>query len=337
VKKRPSILRKMSLGVAGEGSVSGWRELGEGAEADGFVGVDGSMNIALFKSHALYAVTAESVLGEGEEVRVLDQLSDVDVVIPYHNVEERVRAYMNIAELRLALKALRRYPECTVVLDGSLTSMVIRPWKYRFSESAVENVFRKYQDELVQSVYDDLVLYSKKAAEANLAENGFPEEEILLLEYIEYLTLLYTMLYEYPHRVISIAKRTEAHRITPFLPDAAVYDAFTITPGYTIDDQTTLASHKNRTFLYWDFFKKLSFTVVYARLGRGTSVLRLETLNPDVVPRVLRGLRKYSVGGYPYFMVKAHRDVTISNRDMETVIRILGLYNMKNGREVLLE
>ncbi|RLE98772.1 MAG: hypothetical protein DRJ96_00095 [Thermoprotei archaeon] len=300
-----------------------------------FVGVDGSRNMILYRGYALYAVAAESVLARHGRVEVCRRAADVDILIPYWLPEERIRLYMSILELRLALKALRDLKGCVVVLDGSLISMLVRPWKYG-GAAHIKYLDTSAHERILDSVKrGELCVASKEIVEEMVEERREVREEALAVEYLEYLTLMYEVLREQEGEVAAIAKQSEAHGLAGGLPDVALYEHYTRGPGYAPGGEVALARLKGSLPAYWEFFRGLKLTVAYVRLERGGPVLRLETTRKEDLPSILKCLSRYSVGGYPYFMAKAHRDVVISNRDMESLARILGLYGMRTGREVL--
>ena len=50
--------------------------------------------------------------------------------------------------------------------------------------------------------------------------------------------------------------------------------------------------------------------------------------------RTLKILKANSTEGYPFLLKKAHKDVVISNQDMNSLSKIIGFLD-KSGREML--
>ena len=338
LRKRPFLLAKIDRFRRTADCGKSWESFCEVESADyEFVGVDGSRNMVLYKDFAIYALAAESVRARGGFVEVYERTADIDVLLPYWLHEERVRLYMTIMELRLALRALKELSDAFVILDGSIASMLVRPWRYAVSSQLRRSVLEDFHYQVLSSVEGgDPRVVSKEIVEGIIEEGGEEvKDKALLLEYIEYLTLLYKLLSEYPERLAAIAKQSEAHRLSLRLPDVAFYEHATKGPGYVEDSIVTLRDHKGGLPAYWDFFRNLTLRVVYVRLENGGPVLKLELPSNTDLPPLLKALSRYSVKGYPYFMAKAHSDVVISTKDMEGLMRVLGLYGMRTGREVL--
>lgn len=335
LRRRGELLAKMRRLRDKSPSGLAWYSFDDADDGDYlFVGIDGSRNMILYKGYALYAIAAESVLARHSRVEVHERAADVDILVPYWLPEERIRLYMSILELRLALKAVRDLGDCVVVLDGSLISMLVRPWRYG-GATHIEDLDEEVYERILDSVErGELRVVSKEIVE-EMVSRGEVREEALAVEYLEYLTLIYRMLKELEGELAAIAKQSEAHGLAGGLPDAALYEHYTRGPGYALGEEVVLVKLKRSLPAYREFFRGLKLTVAYVRLEEGGPVLRLETTERERLPSILKCLSRYSVGGYPYFMAKAHRDVVISNRDMESLARILGLYGMKTGREVV--
>lgn len=335
LRRREALLAKMERLKSRAPPRMTWHSFDNASEsACFFIGVDGSRNMILYRGYALYAIAAESVLAERGRVEVSERIADVDVLVPYWLPDERIRLYMSILELRLALKALRDVGDCTVVLDGSLVSMLVRPWRYGGAAH-----IRSLSDDVCEHILESIERNERRVASKELVEEmlerGEVREEALAVEYLEYLTLIHEMLKEHGGRLAALAKQSEAHWLAGGMPDAALYEQYTQEPGYALGEEVLPSKLKGSLPAYQEFFRRLRITVAYVRLERGGPVLRLETVGEGEPTPLIKSLSGYSVGGYPYFMAKAHRDVVIRNRDMESLARILGLYGMKTGREVL--
>jgi len=93
----------------------------------------------------------------------------------------------------------------------------------------------------------------------------------------------------------------------------------------------------SKPYLITDY-KEQPVTVVYARLGDYTPLVKLEfhdAVTEDEVQRTLDQLAYGSVSGYPYVLKLAHKTVLVSDNDIERLASIYGLKNEIGARAVL--
>ncbi len=305
--------------------------------------VDGSMNLKEYKNFIVYAVDAETLGLIDRKIRVINRLADIDILIPYWLPRERVRLYMSILETRAALEALNEKEAEYVFMDGSLTSEIIRPIGYRPKNFGVERLIKHYRPMLENAaVRSEPEIASKQIIERKAEMNEHPgllNELSLFLEYVEHLASVRELLFKYKNRVVGVAKRSQSNFLfnLPY-PDIAILEEKMKEAGYVVAaEPQTLESSKR----YLPAYKELlnfPFTVVYVRLEKEGPVLKVEVAgeaDEDTIKEVVAVMRSVSVQGYPYLLAQVHRDVEITNSDMETLVRLLGLYWAKTGREAL--
>ncbi len=327
VRKRAELRDKM-LRLLHREELSRYRELWHSyepeAEQSAVAAVDGSSNYKRYKNLLLYAINAAVVSYDGS-IRERGY-ADVDFLTPYKYLTERLDLYRATLELKAALEVVDEVE--LLLLDGSLHSNLTAPkqwWRFMEKEK-VERVLR-YLPALEESEGAGLV--SKE-----IAEELEDAEEIMLLEYLEYLVAIQKLIERGVDKVVGVAKTSTAASLNRGIPDIAVFEEITSGAGFSTPRDRIINMHYP---IYNDFFRSLVFTTFYARLERGKGMLMIE-LPREVGEEEIRGLLSrlvsISVDGYPYPLRKAHKRVVISARDMERFAASLGI-SEKTGREVL--
>ncbi|RLF07639.1 MAG: hypothetical protein DRJ64_02585 [Thermoprotei archaeon] len=352
LSRREEILGKLNV-LMKQGDESAledlnWRNFQQGKVQDfPIAAVDGSMNYKLYKGFIIYAVGSEGVLLDNDRISDVKQLGDVDVLIPFWLPEERIKLYMSILEMKNAIYMLVKNSRAFVLIDGSLSNLIMRPIRYVYSNTEIN---RKIEEEYFETLQDDIEKlrnsivsknYTQEVFERYKDEYGVSEAQAacFYLEYIEYLLSLRCLLSKYSERIISVAKNSEDRSIFKLaISDIAYLDVITKTPGFTQGENIVIKTIKRKLPVFWDFFKNLEFTVIYVRFSRGGPMLKLEipyTLRSLSIVDILKTLQYTCVDGYPYPLMKAHRDVKITNKDMEAITKMLSVYWAKTGREML--
>jgi len=321
---------------------SSWVEVDRSAPRRPTVGVDGSCNYLSYKGVLLYAIDAEGVALR-DKVEPLVRLADVDVLVPPGRAGYRVKVLMNILELRAALYALKHDPDSLVLLDGSFLHMIERPPPERPSYWDLDGGLEELEGTLEGP---ELELWCKRKIDELLPL--FPggerdERKVVLYEYLEYLELLRKVLSpEYRDRIVAIAKSSESTAIfRGLIPDIVKLEYSVQSSGFYWGDLEKIYRPPEVIGLpprYAEFFCRLEFTVTYTRLEVGGPMVKVEVPGRrprEEVARLLGSIARASVQGYPYVLRRAHQDVVITHRDMDTVARVLGLDAYKTGREVV--
>ncbi|WP_457555844.1 DNA double-strand break repair nuclease NurA [Candidatus Pyrohabitans sp.] len=286
-------------------------------------GVDGSSNCIRYKSLLLYAVNAVAVSYDGS---MREQgCADVDFLIPYKYPSERVDLYRSTMELKVALSAADDVE--LLLLDGSLHSALTAPKQW----------WRFMEEDKVEEVMSYLPVLEENRGMELLAKrlgSRLDAEQVMLLEYLEYLVAIQKLIERGVHSLVAVAKTSTDSSFNRGIPDMAVLEEITSGPGYSIPRDRMIKMHYP---IYDDFFRSLVFTRFYARLERGKDMLMIELpreVGDEEIRKLLSRLRHLSVEGYPYLLKRAHRRVVISNREIERIATSLGI-GEKTGREVL--
>lgn len=74
----------------------------------------------------------------------------------------------------------------------------------------------------------------------------------------------------------------------------------------------------------------------YFKLRKNSLTYKVETFrkNENRIEEILSLIRGFEIRGYPYLLIRAHREVKISNSDIQKLAKLLGIKE-KTGREIL--
>jgi hypothetical protein len=86
---------------------------------------DGSINKKKFLSFVFYAISAETLIYDTKLEKI--ESSQMDIMPHHRFVEDRLRNYMSIYELKSALKSLKLHNPDYYLFDGSILGNLIRP------------------------------------------------------------------------------------------------------------------------------------------------------------------------------------------------------------------
>ncbi len=122
------------------------------------------------------------------------------------------------------------------------------------------------------------------------------------------------------------------------MTDIAVFDEISKEPGFGFAKEKEKILQKKFP-IYAEFFSSYVpfFKYFYARLEKNKGVFMMEVLrdiDEKEIIDLLCKIRSTSVDGYPYLLRKAHKDVVITNRDINKFATSLGISGL-TGREAL--
>jgi NurA-like 5'-3' nuclease len=265
-------------------------------------GVDGSFNFKKYKNFVLYAISAAAYIYDGKIKGIED--SDIGILRPYKNIESRLKLYQSILELKIGIKALEAVD--VLLMDGSLLSGLVAVKEYPGNE----------------------LQFSKSGiASAKLSKRMGNYEEIAKLELSEYLVSVRKLLENGSEKILGVSKFSTWSEFDENLSDMAVFDEVTDKSGFSKPVYRDISMKQS----------KLVFTTFYARLEDRKDVFMFETprkIGKNEIIELLCKIKPVCVDGYPYLLRKAHRKVTISDKDVENIFTSLGI-KAKTGREVL--
>ena len=292
---------------------------------------DGSINHKKYKGIVLYAVNASAPIYNGQITE--SQFSDIDILYPYREIKDRLDIYRTIFEFKASLKVIDKVD--IFLIDGSIYSDLVAPRNLGMGLSEKEQKeVMEFLPDIEESSAVEVV--SKRLAQDIKGPSRF--NKIAFLEYLEYISTLKRFIEKGAEKVVGVSKTASASSFEEGMPDIAVFDEISSEPGFGFAKEKEKILQKKFP-IYGEFFSSYVpfFKYFYTRLEKNKGVLMMEVLQDikekEIVDLLYR-IRSISVDGYPYLLRKAHKDVVISNRDMERFAVSLGI-NELTGREAL--
>lgn len=289
---------------------------------------DGSYNLKKYKSFCLYVVNSCAVLHNGKVKE--EKHADIGITMPYRHLEQRVRLYMGITELKTSRKILDEVE--VLLLDGSIISDIVGSKRF-------ERSLNKEEEAEVKALLPEVEEAEGPGVASLLMEGRFTgerkTEKMAFLEYLEYLSALKNLIEKGSEKVVALSKTSTSNDYFPkeTTSDIALFDMSTIKSGFSKPRHIGIRQKIRQGLpIYEDFFAGLDFTLFYARLEDKKPVYRFEvprSLKEEGVVEVLSKIKNVSIAGYPYLLKKAHNRVVIKNKDIKGIERSLGIYAKK--------
>lgn len=300
---------------------------------------DGSFNKKQFLAFTFYAVGCESLIYDNEFSKIDE--CEIGTVEYTHYIHDLLRTYMNIFELKSAIRTIEDYKVDYYLIDGSLYGDLIRPFPtgLKLSKNRREEILNECFEELTNNIkHLNFKLNAKRII--NKKYEGYEDkiDAIMFLSSIEQLIIL-KQLFKNNRKLIAISKTSTNRDIFKSnIPDISIFDKYTKKTGISkIIYKKVENEVRNDFFIDDGYFKNLIFTTFYLRLENYKNVLKVELpykASFEEIIDIVEKLKKYSTEGYPYLLKKAHKDVIITNKDMDTLSQIANITE-KIGREML--
>ena len=286
---------------------------------------DGSYNKKKYLSFNFYAVAAQSLIynpNDTESRLKTIESAELDIIPHQSFLEERLRNMMSIFEIKTAIKTFNES---------------ISP---EYKANIISQVKEKLESE-IQSDELNLSSFNFKEEFKDLFEDENIDEYALItfLESLENLIALKYLL-ENKKKIVAISKTSSSNKLFHAnIPDLAILDGMTRKQGFSEPYHMKVTTKTKHDFPIEDeFFRELWFTVFFARLDDNKNIIKIElpyyTKDLDEIREILKVLKSNSTEGYPFLLKKAHKDVVISNQDMNSLSKIIGFLD-KSGREML--
>ena len=310
---------------------------------------DGSYNKKKYLSFNFYAVAAESLIynpNDAESKLKTIESAELDIIPHQSFLEDRLRNMMSIFEIKTAIKTFNDYDINYYMDDGSILGDLIRPIPVE------KNISPEYKANIIDQVKEKLES-EMQSEELNLSSFNFKEEfkelfedesidEYALITFLESLENLIALKYllENRKKIIAISKTSSSNEIFHAnIPDMAILDGMTRKQGFSEPYHRKVTYRTKHDFpIENEFFRELWFTIFFARLDDNKNIIKIELPyyldDKEKIREILRVLKSNSTEGYPYLLKKAHKDVVISNKDMDKLSKVIGFLE-KSGREML--
>jgi len=290
-------------------------------------GEDGSINHVRHKNLVVYTVNALALAyDKGMKRR---GHADIGLLYPYYQVNERLHLYRAIYELKTTLEVIDDVE--LFLIDGSLLAdlKALRTLETGLSKEARKEVVALLPE--IEKADGVGIVSHTLTSELGRDEH---REKVGFLEYLEYLSALEKLISRGLEKLAGVSKLSTRSTAGTGVPDQAIYEEATKKAGHSPLEHDVI---QRRFPAYDELFRSLVFTITHIRLEDRKKVFTLELpreVEEDEIKSLLGKMRSVSVDGYPYILKKAHNDVVIKNRDMERIIKALGI--VKNtGREML--
>jgi NurA-like 5'-3' nuclease len=303
---------------------------------------DGSINKRKFLPFIFYAIDAEGIIHSPEGLKKIES-SEIDIISHHKYVEDRLRSYMGIFEIKNALKMFNQHHVDLFLFDGSILGNLIRPFpiEKELKEQVKEIIREKYLPLLEEKLMNssDVEITSSKFVSKISNEFKDDTEAMIYLENLENL-LVISELMKQNKKIVAISKTsTSTEYYDGKIPDIAIFDMYSKKQGYSKPRYSNVSEIKRDFPVRNDFLKSLIFTIFYARLDDHKNILKFELpyyATEEDIKDLLKSIKNISAEGYPLLLKKAHNDVVIRKTDLENLSKIMG-FREKSGREMLNE
>jgi len=306
---------------------------------------DGSINKKNFMSFIFYAINAECLVYNKELKKI--ESSEIDIIPHHRHVEDRLRSYMGIFEIKNALRAFDEHDVEVFLFDGSILGNLIRPspLENKLQSELKDKIKDKYLSKLEKEFYNGLKnlnirITSSKFSKTIEEEYEDKTDAMIYLESLENLLVISELL-KNGKAIVAISKtstRNEYFQVE--IPDMAVFDRCSSKEGYSEPKYIHISDPqvKREDFpVRNNFFRSLIFTIFYARLEDHKNIMKFELpykADEEHIKKILSLIKRNSADGYPLLLKKAHNDVMIRKVDLERLSKIIGFME-KSGREML--
>lgn len=315
---------------------------------------DGSKQEKKMLSFYFYAISTETLIYNNELLKL--ESSNIGTIPHSKFSKDKIRNYMELFEVKNALKSIKTFDIDYYLYDGSLLGDLIRhyPLEKKIPRNIKYDVLNFAKDKLKEEINGienhEVEIYSNKLINNDL-KNKFDDIKVKdspryiqdienYLENIEKLLALANLL-KYKDKIIAISKTSmTTDYFNANIPDMAIFTKYTHDIGYAFNYKHAyikIDQSKREFPIENEFFKNLVFTIFYVRLEDNKNILKIELpykADESKIREIISIISKDCTEGYPYLLKKAHHDVTIKEKNIEQLSNIIGIYE-KSGREML--
>lgn len=309
---------------------------------------DGSFNKKKFMGFNFYAVAAESLIynpnDEDSRLKTVESI-ELDILPRKSFVDDRLRNMMSIFELKTALKSFKSYDIDYYMDDGSILGDLIRPIpiENKIPSHFNRDIINRINDKLKEEIESDELRISSFNFKEEFKElfDGKNVDEYSLTTYLENLEHLIALrnLLRYNENIIAISKTsTSTDLFHANVPDMAILDRLTNGEGFTKPNYKKVTNEVKRDFpIANEFFRGLWFTVFFTRIEKNKNIIKIELpfyATEEDIRKILGIIKSNATEGYPFLLKRAHHDVVIKHKDIESLSTIIEFLD-KSGREML--
>lgn len=331
-----------------------------------FAAVDGSLNKKKLMAAFIYALSSQTIIYDSKtHITKHSQAADVNYISSTQtsHINDILSHQMSILELKSTIDTLQKHPEIDyMLLDGMISGKILYlSINYEFPQQ-IEDMIQDKIDEIEQQLEDGnfpIEIVMNETIVNEIMQNGKfkPQEENEIKEQIikysqtlEELACINYLLENYSEKIVGVSKTSSTHnQFEQIIPDAAAVEYVCQNSGYTnpienlnIKPLRRVTTQRRRTneFPKYRSLSDRTFTTFFTRINNHGNVLKIElpykiySDKHETIQTILNDLNSISVDGYPYILKKAHDEVVIKQRDMDSIMKELGIFE-KTGRDML--
>ena len=318
------------------------------------IAVDGSINSTHLVVGDITALSSHSLYNDENKTEYVQSLNEIAFMPSCeYNFSQALNKQMNIMELKCILDGINNYAVDYVLLDGDLHSSLNHiAMGVRTSICNEENIETLQYDIITQFKQKNFSLPTVMDIQKRLNDTSKISRYDSLMYYlmIEQLCIIYHILKEHSEKIISVSKTSRSHNIcNENISDRALFERFCSNSGYSVDYKNTDNRFRihtpfdvkyNKYPVYDKYLSNLVFTNRFTKLNDIASPIKIQLAydaSESEFIEVLNILNSISLSstGYPVMLKKVHDDVKISNKNMNNILRNMGLNNLKQERNVL--
>lgn len=331
-----------------------------------FAAVDGSLNKKKLMAAFIYALSSQTIIYDSKTlITKHSQAADVNYTssTQTNHINDILSHQMSILELKSTIDTLQKHPEIDyMLLDGMISGKILYlSINYEFPQQ-IEDMIQDKIDEIEQQLEDGdfpiEIVMNKTVVDEIMQHGKFkPQEENEIKEQImkysqtlEELACINYLLENYSEKIVGVSKTSSTqNQFEQIIPDAAAVEYVCKKSGYTnpiensnIKPLRRVTTQRRRTneFPKYRSLSDRTFTTFFTRVDNHGNVLKIELPykiyadKHQTIQTILNDLNSISVDGYPYILKKAHDEVVIKQRDMDSIMKELGIFE-KTGRDML--
>jgi len=347
-------------GILPESIISKWNnyEFKNNKIRKSILAVDGSINQENLISQTVYALSSHAVYSPVEPgTQSISQNNKLELMPPSNeNYNQIFSKQMNLFELKTILNSLHEKPEVDyLLLDGDFFSILNHVSSIVNTSLRKNNFIKEYTKRIVKKEKNN---YSKEVLSVQSIIDDIPDnlnvpigEVVLYIQMVEQLCVLKNIMEKYSKKIVSISKTSRTRNLydNRYFSDLSLIDYYCTKQGYS--DATVIDDTRSRRFInntiqygqyavYNDFFNNLTYTNRFVKFYDKGSVLKVQlsyAATEEEFLDVLEDLHSFCIDktGYPFLLKKAHDDVKITSRDMNVILKKLGLNFDNKERDML--
>jgi len=265
------------------------------------IAIDGGEWVKELRTGAIYIADAEVVKSDENSISVLDKIAITDILRPGNRAKEFVSLLMQLYELKFAYKYGSEADY--ILVDGSL-SKKIGDYIFMDKDSSLDGI------EIGDKIY---------------AFNGGNEGTRYKYLIAENHVVFANLIEKYKDKLLFISKNNKSTELfNGKVSDVTFFDFLTEGTGYSEPIEKTIDGRNLLSQMASQKLDNMKYYSTYVRLSKGTKILKIDMFSKDV-EKIIDILSTVSIDGYPYPLLKVHKDVKATKEDIRRFQHILNI------------